>query len=105
MPINWQKNFKKSLQKKKIRYRINLVIGDYFMSRTYRNLEGINHCALRHPKTSNERKNLIGILQDNTFEEYQISGINHLHHRLSKVPTANYDKVVSGYYQEDYNIA
>ena len=75
------------------------------MSRTYRNLDGINKCALRSPKTSNERKHLIGILQDSYFEEYQISGLNHLHHRLSNCPTANYDKVVSGYYQEDYKFA
>jgi hypothetical protein len=75
------------------------------MSRTYRNLEGMNRCALRNPKTSNERKHLIGILQDNQYEDYQVSGLNHLHHRLSNCPTANYDKVISGYYQEDYNIA
>jgi hypothetical protein len=75
------------------------------MSRTYRNLEGINRCALRNPKTSNERKHLIGILKDNQYEDYQVSGLNHLHHRLSNCPTANYDKVISGYYQEDYNIA
>jgi len=75
------------------------------MSRTYRKLEGMNRCALRSPKTSNERKTLIGILQDNQYEDYQISGLNHLHHRLSHCPTANYDRVVSGYYQEDYNIA
>jgi hypothetical protein len=74
------------------------------MSRTYRKLEGMNRCALRHPKTSNERRNLIGILQDIYVEDYQISGLNHLHHRLSNCPTANYDKVVSGYYQEDYNL-
>lgn len=72
------------------------------MARTYRNLEGINKCAYRHPKTSNERKHLIGILQDNQYEDYQISGLNHLHHRLSNCPTANYDRVVSGYLQQDY---
>jgi hypothetical protein len=75
------------------------------MSRTYRDLNGMNDCALRSPKTSNERKHLIGILQDNQYEDYQISGLNHLHHRLSNCPTANYDKVISGYYQEDYKIA
>lgn len=75
------------------------------MSRTYRNLDGMNGCALRSPKTSNERKHLIGILQDNQYEDYQISGLNHLHHRLSNCPTANYDKVISGYYQEDYKLA
>ena len=72
------------------------------MSRTYRNLEGMNRCALRKPKTSNERKTLIGLLQDNYVEEYEISGLNHLHHRLSNCPTANYDRVISGYLQEDY---
>ena len=72
------------------------------MSRTYRNLEGMNRCALRKPKTSNERKTLIGLIQDNYVEEYEISGLNHLHHRLSNCPTANYDRVISGYLQEDY---
>jgi hypothetical protein len=75
------------------------------MSRTYRKLEGMNHCALRHPKTTNEIKNLVGILQDIQHEDYQISGINHLHHRLSKVPTAWDDKVIGAYYQEDYKLA
>lgn len=72
------------------------------MSRTYRKLEGMNRCALRHPKTSNERKNLIGLLQDNYVEEYEISGLNHLRHRLVNCPTAWDDKVVSAYYEEDY---
>lgn len=72
------------------------------MSRTYRKIDYIRKSALRHPKTSNERKTLIGILQDNQYEDYSISGLNHLQHRLSNCPTANYDKVVSGYYQEDY---
>lgn len=75
------------------------------MSRTHRKLDGMNRCALRHPKTSNERRNLIGIIQDNMYEDYEISGLNHIHHRLSHCPTAWDDKVVSGYYQEDYNIA
>jgi hypothetical protein len=75
------------------------------MSRTYRNLEGMNRCALRHPKTSNERKSLIGLLQDNYVEEYEISGLNHLHHRLANCPTANYDRVISGYLQEDYKVS
>ena len=72
------------------------------MSRTYRNLNDISKGALRHPKTANERKNIIGLIQDNYVEEYEISGLNHLHHRLSNCPTAWDDKVVSGYYQEDY---
>ncbi len=72
------------------------------MARTYRNLNGINKGALRHPKTSNERKSLIGLLQDNFVEEYEISGLNHLHHRLANCPTAWDDKIISGYLQEDY---
>ena len=75
------------------------------MSRTFRNLEGMHHGALRHPRTSNERKTLIGILQDNYLEDYEISGVNHIHHRLANCPTAWNDKVVSGYYQEDYKLA
>ncbi len=75
------------------------------MARTYRNLEGMNRCALRNPKTANERKNIIGLINDINVEGYEISGLNHLHHRLSNCPTANYDKVVSGYYQEDYKVS
>ena len=74
------------------------------MSRTYRKLEGMNRCALRNPKTANERKMLIGLINDINVEGYEISGLNHLHHRLSNCPTANYDKVISGYYQEDYKV-
>lgn len=69
------------------------------MSRTYRNLVGINKCALRKPKTKNERKKLIGLIHDISVEDYQISGINHLHHRLSNCPTSNYDRVISGYFE------
>jgi hypothetical protein len=75
------------------------------MARTHRNLIGINRYAFRKPKTSNERRKLISILQDNQFEEYTISGINHLHHRLSKCPTACDDIVISGYLQEDYKVS
>lgn len=74
------------------------------MSRTYRNLKGMNRCALRNPKTANERKNIIGLINDINVEGYEISGLNHLHHRLSKCPTAWDDKVISGYYQEDYKV-
>lgn len=79
------------------------MIEDKQMSRTFRNLEGMNCCALRNPKTANERKSLIGLLQDINVEEYEISGLNHLHHRLANCPTANYDKVISAYYEKDYN--
>lgn len=72
------------------------------MSRTYRNLDGMNRCALRNPKTENERKQLDGFLQDVVTEDYPFSGVNHARKRLSTVPTAWDDKVVSGYEQQDY---
>jgi hypothetical protein len=72
------------------------------MARTYRNLEGIHKCALRKPKTANERKHIIGLINDNYVEGYEISGLNHLHHRLANCPTAWDDQVISGYYQQDY---
>ena len=72
------------------------------MARTYRNLEGMNRCALRKPKTSNERKYIIGLINDNYVEGYEISGLNHLHYRLANCPTSWDDQVISGYRQEDY---
>lgn len=75
------------------------------MARTYRNLEGMNRCALRKPKTANERKTIIGLINDINIEGYQISGLNHLHHRLANCPTANYDQVISAYRQEDYKVS
>ena len=75
------------------------------MARTYRNLKGMNRCALRNPKTTNERKTLIGLLQDNYVEEYQISGINRLHSRLANCVSSWDDIVISGYKEMDYKIS
>lgn len=72
------------------------------MARTYRNLLGMNRCALRNPRTSNERKSLLSILQDNRFEEYNVSGVNRIHRRLKKCPTSYDDLVISGY-KENYD--
>lgn len=72
------------------------------MSRTYRNLQGVNRRYFRKPRTFSEIKDLSGFLVDNTIEEYPISGLNHLHSRLSECPTSWDDKVVSGYLQTDY---
>ena len=72
------------------------------MARTYRNLEGINRCALRKPKTANERKYIIGLINDSYVEGYEISGLNHLHHRLANCPTAWEDQISSAFYQEDH---
>ena len=72
------------------------------MARTYRNLEGNTSNYFRKPKTANERKHIIGLINDSYVEGYEISGLNHLHHRLANCPTSWEDKVVSGYYQEDH---
>jgi hypothetical protein len=72
------------------------------MTRTHRNLKGMLRGALRRPQTFSEIRNLSGFLVDNTIEEYPISGLNHLHSRLSDCPTSWDDKVVSGYLQSDY---
>jgi len=67
------------------------------MARTYRNLIGMNRCALRNPRTTNERKALMSLLQDIRTEDYEISGVNHLQRRLSRCPTTWDDLIVSGY--------
>lgn len=71
------------------------------MSRTYRK-KHYHSCALRNPKTQSEIKQIKSLLQDQQDEDYTISGVNHLHHRLSVLPTANDDLVVSAYYESDY---
>jgi hypothetical protein len=70
------------------------------MSRTHRK-QTYQKYHLRKPKTQKERKQLQSILEQ--AENYQISGINHLYHRLSKLPHANDDKVISAYYESDYS--
>ena len=70
------------------------------MSRTHRK-KHYNACALRNPKTQAEIKQIKSLLQDYQNEEYSISGVNHLHHRLSVLPTANDDLVVSSYYESE----
>lgn len=72
------------------------------MSRTFRK-KNYNSCALRNPKTSNEIRQLKTLIEDLKDEDYTISGINHLHHRLSKVPTAWDDIVTSAHYETDYD--
>ena len=61
------------------------------MSRTFRN-PVYEYNYFRHPKTQGERKKLDGFIRDSVFEEFSISGINHAHHRLNRIPTS-YDDV------------
>ncbi len=72
------------------------------MSRTFRNRH-FHPGALRNPKTQNEIKQIQFILTDIQDEEYNLSGMNHLHHRLASIPTAWDDLVVSAYYESDYD--
>lgn len=72
------------------------------MARTHRK-QFYQKCALRKPKTSQERKQILAILDEVELQEYEISGVNHLHHRLSKLPHANDDIVISAYYEKDYS--
>ena len=72
------------------------------MSRTFRN-KTYNRCALRHPKTSQEIRQITHLLDDLKEEDYTISGVNHLHRRLN-LPTSWDDQVVSAYYESDYEV-
>jgi hypothetical protein len=72
------------------------------MSRTNRNLEGMHRGALRFPHTFNEIKQLDAILHEEDLEGLPVSGLNHMKAREHQLPTAWDDRVVSGYYQEDY---
>jgi hypothetical protein len=74
------------------------------MSRTNRNLEGMHRCAFRYPKTKNERTQLDTILHDNELMELPVSKVNHMKARGHNLPSAWDDKIVSGYYQQDYKL-
>lgn len=60
--------------------------------------------AIRFPKTENERKQLEGVLHDPELLEFPVSGLNHIKARENKLPSVWDDKIVSGYYQEDYEV-
>ena len=74
------------------------------MSRTNRNLEGMHKGALRFPHTFNEIRQLDGILHEEDLEDLPVSKVNHMKARENELPTAWDDNVVSGYYQEDYEV-
>ena len=69
------------------------------MSRTQRK-DYYNKAALRKPQTHQEIKKLSHILDDLKDREYQVSGVNHLHHRLAVLPSDWDDLVISAYYQK-----
>jgi hypothetical protein len=71
------------------------------MSRTQRKPSHQKY-HLRKPKTSQERKQLQSVLEIMDETDYTISGVNHLHHRLSRLPHANDDVVISAYYEMDW---
>ena len=74
------------------------------MSRTFRNLEGMHSGALRHPHTFNEIRQLDGILHEEDLEGLPVSKVNHMNVKKNQLPTSWDDNVVSGYYQQDYEV-
>jgi hypothetical protein len=79
------------------------IIGVSKMSRTHRNVDNIHRHAFRFPKTENERKQLNGILHDEEFLKFPVSGFNHMKKRENHLPSSWNDEIVSAYYQEDFN--
>jgi hypothetical protein len=75
------------------------------MSRTYRNTDGMHKYALRYPKTENERKQLDGVLHDCELFEFPVSKFNHMRSRENNLPSCWDDKVISAYYQQDYEVS
>lgn len=73
------------------------------MSRTFRNTKGMHRLALRFPHTFSEIRQLDGVLHEEDLEGLPVSGLNHIKAREHNLPTAWDDRVVSAYYEEDYN--
>lgn len=71
------------------------------MSRTHRQTS-YNKCALRSPKTLNEKRQIDSFLTDDETVEFQISGMNRIKNRRS-IPTHHDDNVCSSYYETDYD--
>lgn len=73
------------------------------MSRTFRNTDGMHPAALRYPHTFSEIRQLDGVLHEEDLEGLPVSGLNHIKAREHNLPTAWDDRIVSAYYEEDYN--
>jgi hypothetical protein len=71
------------------------------MSRTTRNTS-FNKCALRSPKTFNEKRQIDSFITDEESMEFTISKMNRILSRRS-IPTHWDDIVCSSYYETDYD--
>lgn len=72
------------------------------MSRTFRK-NSFNDCALRSPRTFNEKRNIDAIVTDDDVMEFSVSKLNRIKNRRS-IPSHWDDIVTSSYYQTDYNV-
>jgi hypothetical protein len=72
------------------------------MSRTFRK-KSFNSCALRSPKTFNEKRNIDSIVTDSEMMEFNVSKLNRIKNRRS-IPSHRDDIVTSSHYQTDYNV-
>jgi hypothetical protein len=75
------------------------------MSRTYRK-NSYNKCALRKPHSTNEKRQLDGILHDEDFRHLNIAKVNRMRSRVGgsgDLPSAWDDIVTSSHYQNDHN--
>ena len=72
------------------------------MSRTFRK-NSFNKCALRSPKTFNEKRNIDSIITDDEVMKLPISGMNRIKSRRA-IPSHWDDIVTSSHYQTDYNV-
>lgn len=73
------------------------------MSRTYRK-NSFNKCALRHPHTTNEKRQLDAILHNEDLSQVNLDKVNRMKSRCGpKLPTVYDDIVASSYYQNDHS--
>jgi hypothetical protein len=75
------------------------------MSRTYRK-NSFNKCALRHPHTTNEKRQLDAILHNEDLSEVNLDKVNRIKSRCGhsgNLPTVYDDIVASSYYQNDHS--
>jgi len=75
------------------------------MSRTYRR-NSYNQCALRHPHTTNEKRQLEAILHDEEVSYVGVDKVNRMKSRCGhsgNLPTVYDDIVTSSYYQNDHS--